>query len=93
MVDSPDDVVSQLKYATCKHIAAAAKAGGTSSYCYHVYVCPELGVGRVATMRIPCACVACDNMIRCPWEVGTLAKEQPRFSTVTNCNYCKVLGV
>ena len=77
MVDLPDDVVSQLKYGTCKYTAAAAKASGTSSYHYHVYVCPELGVGRVAMRRIPCACVACDNMIRCPWVVGTIAKEQP----------------
>ena len=84
MVDLPDDVVSQLKYGTCKYTAAAAKAGGTSSYHYHVYVCPELGVGRVAMRRIPCACFEGFDQLKTPIK--------DRYTDSSSCKYWPIFG-
>jgi len=88
-----EDKVSELKYSTVEFDKEAKLAGGTSSKRYHVYCCPELGVGNVALRRIPCACIACDTAIRLPWLIGTQPEEQPRFKTVEDCQYRKVLGV
>jgi hypothetical protein len=85
--------VSELKYSTINFDKDARKAGGSSNSRYHVYCCPELGTGRVALRRIPCACVACDNTIRLPWVVRVPPEDQPRFKTVTDCVYRKILGV
>ena len=89
----PEDKVSELKYSTIDFEKDARKAGGSSSFRYHVYCCPELGTGRVALRRIPCACVACDNTIRLPWVLSVPNQEQPRFQTVSDCQYRKILGV
>lgn len=35
--------------------------------------------------RVPCNFVACDEVIRTPWEVGVNWKEQPRFKSVDDC--------
>jgi hypothetical protein len=56
-----EDKVSKLKYSTVGFSKEAKQSGGTSNKRYHVYCCPELGTGRVAMRRIPCACVACDT--------------------------------
>ena len=88
-----EDTVSELKYCTVDFAKEAKQAGGTSDERHHVYCCPELGTGRVALRRIPCACVPCDSTIRLPWIVGVAAPEQPRFATVDACRYQKILGV
>ncbi|OEU07188.1 hypothetical protein FRACYDRAFT_251490 [Fragilariopsis cylindrus CCMP1102] len=85
--------VSELKYKTVEFSKEAKQAGGTSNKRYHVYCCPELGTGRVALRRIPCACVPCDTTIRLPWQVGVKAPKQPRFATVKDCRYRKILGL
>ena len=88
-----EDTVSELKYKTVDFTKEAKQAGGTSNKRYHVYCCPELGTGRVALRRIPCACVPCDTTIRLPWLVGVTAPKQPRFATVEECRYRKILGI
>jgi hypothetical protein len=87
-----EDKVSKLQDSTIGFSKEAKQAGGLSSFRYHVYCCPELGTGRVALRRIPCACVACDNTIRLPWVVGVPPEEQQQFQTVTDCKYRKILG-
>jgi hypothetical protein len=89
----PEDKESELKYSTINFEKDARKAGGSSNFRYHVYCCPELGTGRFAVRQIPCACVAGDNSIRLLWVVGVPSEDQPRFQTVTDCVYCKILGV
>jgi hypothetical protein len=88
-----EDKVSELKYKTIGFDKVAQETGGSSSKRYHVYCCPELGAGRVALRRIPCACVACDTTIRLPWVLAVPNEEQPRFKTVSECQYRSVLGV
>jgi hypothetical protein len=56
-----EDKVSELKYCKVGFSKEAKLSGGTANKRYHVYRCPELGTGRVALRRIPCACVAYDN--------------------------------
>ena len=34
---------------------------------YHIYCCPELGLGRVALRKIPCKCIACNNQMKKKW--------------------------
>ena len=48
--------LTKLKYETATFSKRSKEAGGSSSFRYHVYCCPELGTGRVAMRRIPCAC-------------------------------------
>jgi hypothetical protein len=86
-----EDKVSELKYRTVGFTKEAKQSGGTANRRYHVYCCPELGTGRVAMRRIPCACVACDNTIRLPWVVGVPPEQQLRFQSVTDCKYRKIL--
>ncbi|OEU12086.1 hypothetical protein FRACYDRAFT_244336 [Fragilariopsis cylindrus CCMP1102] len=92
LVWKKEDEVSELKYSTVDFKPESIVAGGTFKKRYHVYCCPELGAGRVALRRIPCACVACDSTIRLPWIVGIPSSEQQRFSTVADCRYHKILG-
>ena len=46
---------------------------------YNLHVDPDLGVGKAALRRIPCACVACEVHRKRPWVPGVEAKDQPRF--------------
>jgi hypothetical protein len=60
---------------------------------YHFVAFPELGIGRVAARRIPCACEPCCKMLKIPWDNGvTDPQDQPRFATVTDCKYALILG-
>jgi hypothetical protein len=83
--------VSKLKYCTVDFTKETKLSGGTPNKRYQVYCCPELGTGRVAMRRKPCACVSCDNTIRLPWIVGVPPAEQLRFQRVTDCKYRKIL--
>ena len=49
-------------------------------------------MGTLAMRRIPCACDACNTMIRQEWVNGKSPEEQPRFRTVTDCKYRSILG-
>ena len=89
---TPDNELSGLKYHPANFSQAAAAAGGTHNSRYHVFCCPEMGVGTLAMRRIPCACDACNTMIRQEWVNGKSPEEQPRFRTVTDCKYRSILG-
>jgi hypothetical protein len=86
-----EDKVSELKYSTIGFSKEAKQSGLTANKRYHVYCCPELGTGRVAMRRMPCACVVCDNTICLPWVAGAPPEEQLRFQSVTDCKYRKIL--
>ena len=59
---------------------------------YHVYCCPELGLGRVVPRKIPCKCVACNNQMKKKWIHKKPAGEQPRLQSAKECKYSKILG-
>ena len=45
----------------------------------------ELGKGKAAARRIPCACDACLAQLDAPWKPGVAAEAQPRFASSTKC--------
>lgn len=95
-VDKTEDKdLKKLKYSAVgfyKQNRQEAEVGGSHNFRYHIYCCSQLGVGRVAMRRIPCACDACNNTIRKDWVDGQPAEEQPRFKIVMDCKYRKILG-
>ena len=52
----------------------------------------ELGVGKVAVRRIPCACKKCLDQLDLEWEFGIPPEEQPRYGPSIDCQYREVLG-
>lgn len=59
---------------------------------YNVCVCPEMGLERVATRRIPCLCAACKRTLKLGWRSGISLEMQPRFQKVQQCKLKSVLG-
>ena len=59
---------------------------------YHIYCCPELGLGRVALRKIPCKCIACNNQIKKKWIHKKPAEEHPRLQCAEEFKSSKVLG-
>ena len=57
---------------------------------YNFQVSKDLGVGRAATRRIPCACEACLTQMDEPWKPGVAAEEQPRYASSTGCLRWKI---
>ena len=52
---------------------------------YNVRVSKQLGVGKAAVRRIPCACSACLAQLNLPWQPGVAAELQPMFASSTSC--------
>jgi hypothetical protein len=57
------------------------------SYMYNCRVDPDLGIGRAAVWRIPCACGSCRTQLGLPWSPGVDAKLQPRYASSTKCEF------
>ena len=62
---------------------------------------PDLGVGKVALRRIPCACDSCREQQKKKWISGTDPTDQPRCTRNENCecwpifegsNDCEIVG-
>ena len=67
---------------------------------YNLYF-PELPVGTVSAIRIPCYCEACDKNIQMDWiklkfnnqKLELIPpEEQPRFANVVGCKYKNIHG-
>ena len=54
---------------------------------YNCTVDPDLGIGRAAVRRIPCACGSCWTQLELPWSPGVDAKLQPRYASSTECEF------
>ena len=52
---------------------------------YNIRADPDLGLGRVALRRIPCACEACRQQLMKEWDPNVEASEQNRYSSSTTC--------
>ena len=55
---------------------------------YSLHVSKELGIGKAALRRIPCACAACLVQMELEWQLGVPAEQQPCFATNTRCQWC-----
>ena len=49
------------------------------SFHYNYRCDPALGLGYIATRRIPCCCQACLNQLALPWDVTKSKYDQPRY--------------
>ena len=52
---------------------------------------PDLGVGKIAIRRIPCACDGCLGQLNYVWKEGTIDEEQPRYKTTLKCELKHIL--
>ena len=57
------------------------------SYTYNCRVDSDLGIGRAAVRRIPCAYGSCQTRLGLPWSPGVDAKLQPRYASSTECEF------
>ena len=56
---------------------------------YNLRTDPQLGVGRAALRRVPCACNACVRQLQLPWSASVPADEQPRYAQNRDCQWWK----
>jgi len=59
---------------------------------YSLHVSKELGPGKAALRRIPCACVACLEQIELKWERGVEPSQQPRFASSKKCQWWSIFA-
>jgi len=76
---------------SCFPKKSGTKRNGLKDH-YHICACPELGLGKVAVRRIPCACDTCVSQLASPWDKKLDAANQARFATPVGCKYSDVLG-
>ena len=53
---------------------------------YNIRADPDLGLGKVAVRRIPCACEECRLQLTQEWEPNIEASKQSRYSSSTTCD-------
>ena len=54
------------------------KYNGISSM-YNFRCDPDLGIGKAACRRIPCACMPCLELLETPWDKELNDQSQPRY--------------
>jgi hypothetical protein len=52
---------------------------------YNLRADPDLGLGRIALRRIPCACSKCTEQTNKPWALNVKPELQPRYSQNKEC--------
>ena len=77
---------AKVKYTNTNMVAVGFEAGEHNGLIahYNFRVSKELGVGRAAVRRIPCACAACLQQLALPWMPGVEAEAQPTFASSTD---------
>ena len=50
---------------------------------------PDMGIGKIAIRRIPCACNRCLEQLDSVWKTGTVDKDKGRFKTSDRCKMKK----
>jgi hypothetical protein len=80
---------AKVKYTKTNMTAVGFEAGDHNGLIahYNFRVSKELGVGRAAVRRIPCACAACLQQLALPWMPGVEAEAQPMFASSTGCMF------
>ena len=74
----------QVASGFCKEIGKGLRLDGITAY-YHFYLSKELGIGKIAARRIPCACQACKEQLAMPWNNNLVPAAQPMFQSPVNC--------
>ena len=77
------------------HRACGFPSGGSRNKLgahHHFYADHHMGVGTVAARRIPCACDACEEVLRQEWVPGVSVRQQPKFQSVADCKHRASLG-
>ena len=57
---------------------------------YNIRADPDLGFGKAAIRRIPCACNSCVAQLSIPWVPGKSATEQDRYKVNKHCKYWSI---
>ena len=57
---------------------------------YNIRADPDLGFGKAAIRRIPCACNTCVAQLSIPWVPGKSATEQDRYKVNKHCKYWSI---
>ena len=52
---------------------------------YNFRADPDLGIGKIAIRRIPCAYDGCLDQLHSVWKEGTIHEEQPRYQPNLKC--------
>jgi hypothetical protein len=54
---------------------------------YNIRADPDLGIGKIAVRRIPCACNGCIAQLDMLWVPGVKPAEQGRYATSKTCHW------
>ena len=82
-IDSTEHLNLQM---TCKpFLTGRNQTGNGLKSMYNIRADPDLGLGRVAVRRIPCACEACRHQLMQDWDPNVEAEEQNRYVRSTTC--------
>ena len=73
-----------IKMNTIKLPTSNQQHGGSSAM-YNIRTDPQLGYGKAALRRIPCACQSCINQLSLPWDALKPYTDQPRYAQNKNC--------
>jgi hypothetical protein len=86
-VQNPEDV----EFENLKFNPVDLPEGIGVMQCYNIRADPDLGLGRIALRRIPCACTGCLVQLSKPWQPNVAAAEQPRYQT-GNCELAPIFA-
>jgi hypothetical protein len=86
-VQDPDD----LEFENLKFQPVDLPAGIGVMQCYNIRADPDLGLGKIALRRIPCACHGCQGQLAKPWQPNVAASEQPRYKP-GNCELAPIFA-
>lgn len=80
---------AKVKYTKLNMVAVGFDAGEHNGILghYSIQVSKDLGKGKAAMRRIPCACPACLKQLEEPWKPGVPAEKQPRYASSVDCVY------
>jgi hypothetical protein len=80
--DSTEHVNLSMK---CKPFLKGKETGYGLKSMYNLRADPDLGFGRVAVQRIPCACEACLHQFNQEWDPNVEVSLQRRYASSTAC--------
>jgi hypothetical protein len=80
--DSTEHINLSMK---CQPFLTGSQTGNGLKSMYNIRADPDLGLGRVALRRIPCACEACRHQLMQEWDPNVEASDQNRYSSSTTC--------
>ena len=86
-VQDPDNV----EFANWKFKPVDLPEGIGVMQCYNIRADPDLGLGKIALRRIPCACRGCRDQLAKPWQPNVAQSEQPRYKT-GNCDLAPIFA-